>query len=258
MKAVILAGGFGSRLSEETDVRPKPLVEIGGRPIIWHIMKHYGFFGINEFIICCGYKGEMIKDYFARYYFKLADTTFDLRENTFHVSKANSEPWKVTVVDTGIDTMTGGRLKRILPYLEGDDEFCFTYGDGLSDLDIRALIKFHKAHGNLATVTAVYPPARYGTLEISRSGLVDKFEEKPKNEVGFINGGFFVLSRNVLDIIEGDETIWEEGPMKKLVDENKMFAFVHKGFWQSMDTLREKRYLEKLWYENLAPWKVYD
>lgn len=254
MIAVILAGGLGTRISEETHLRPKPMIEIGGRPILWHIMKMYSAHGVNDFVICCGYKGYLIKEYFANYFLHMSDVTFDMTKNDMQVHRRTAEPWKVTLVDTGENTMTGGRLKRVVEYLQGQEAFCFTYGDGLSDVDIAASIKFHRRHGKLATVTAVQPPGRYGALE--RSGeRVTGFAEKPRGDGGTINGGFFVLSPKCLDLIDNDATPWEIGPMGTLSARGEMMAFEHRGFWQPMDTLREKNLLEDLWASGKAPWK---
>jgi glucose-1-phosphate cytidylyltransferase len=255
MKAVILAGGLGSRLSEETEVRPKPIIEIGGKPILWHIMKIYAAYGINDFIICLGYKGYVIKEYFANYFLHMSNVTFDMRNNQMQVHKNHAEPWQVTLVDTGDNTMTGGRLKRVREYL-GDDDFCFTYGDGVGDVDIAALLKLHRQEGRLSTVTAVQPPGRFGVVEFTDNRVVS-FVEKPHGEGGWINGGFFVLSPKVVDYIEGDSTIWERDPMHKLATDNQMSVYFHNGFWQPMDTLREKQLLEELWREKKAPWKVW-
>jgi glucose-1-phosphate cytidylyltransferase len=254
MKAVILAGGLGTRLSEETSVRPKPMVEIGGRPILWHIMKLYSHHGINDFVICCGYKGYVIKKYFANYFLHMSDVTFDIANNTTEVHRRNAEPWRVTLVDTGEDTLTGGRLKRVAPYIEDEEAFCFTYGDGLSDVDISASIDFHRDHGRHATVTAVVPPGRFGVIECT-GDQVSRFVEKPRGDGSLINGGFFVLSPAVLDYIEGDETAWEGSPLTQLAAEGQMMAFAHTGFWQPMDTLRDKNLLENLWRTGDAPWK---
>jgi glucose-1-phosphate cytidylyltransferase len=256
MKAVIFAGGLGTRLSEETGTRPKPMVEIGGKPILWHIMKMYSTHGINEFIICCGYKGYYIKEYFANYFLHMSDVTFDMAKNKMKVHKERAEPWTVTLVDTGEKTMTGGRLGRVRDYIDNDDMFCLTYGDGVSDVDISALINFHKEHEKLASVTATCAPGRFGALEIE-SGAVRSFQEKPKGDGGLINGGFFVLNPKVIDLIDGDNCIWEQGPLKKLAEEGQLMAFEHSGFWQPMDTLRDKLYLEDLWNEGQAPWKIW-
>ena len=253
MKAVILAGGLGTRISEETHLKPKPMIEIGGRPILWHILKMYSSHGINDFIICCGYKGYIIKEYFANYFLHMSDVTFDIANNQMAVHKKNSESWKVTLVDTGNITMTGGRLKRVASYIKNETAFCFTYGDGLSDVDIRALINFHEANGRLATVTAVQPPGRYGVLEVTGSEVIS-FSEKPQGDGSLINGGFFVLSPKCLDLIEGDCISWEIEPLRALAKKNELSAFKHDGFWQPMDTLREKKILEDLWNSGKAPW----
>jgi len=256
MKAVILAGGLGTRISEETHLKPKPMIEIGGRPMLWHIMKIYSSHGVNDFIICCGYKGYVIKEYFANYFLHMSDVTFDMTNNTMAVHQQNAEPWKVTLVDTGDDTLTGGRLKRVADYIKDEEAFCFTYGDGVSDVDIGATIRFHQQHGKLATVTAVQPPGRYGALE--RSGdQVTGFVEKPRGDGGLINGGFFVLSPKCLDLIDGDQSSWEGAPLTQLVKTNQMMAFEHRGFWQPMDTLRDKNLLEDLWDSGKAPWKIW-
>lgn len=256
MKAVILAGGLGTRISEETHLRPKPMIEIGGRPILWHIMKLYSAHGINDFIICCGYKGYVIKEYFANYFLHMSDVTFDMASNQMEVHRRKAEPWRITLVDTGEDTMTGGRLRRVREYLQDEDAFCFTYGDGLSNVDIGASIDFHRSHGKQATVTAVLPPGRYGAL--IRSGTaVDGFTEKPKGEGGWINGGFFVLAPATLDLINGDDCSWETEPLQTLARTGQLQAFEHIGFWQAMDTLREKNLLEDLWRSGDAPWKIW-
>jgi glucose-1-phosphate cytidylyltransferase len=254
MKAVILAGGLGTRISEETHLKPKPMIEIGGKPILWHIMKMYSQHQINDFIICCGYRGYVIKEYFANYFLHMSDVTIDMINNSMEVHQKNAEPWRVTLVDTGDETMTGGRLKKVKPYLEGENDFCFTYGDGLSDIDLAKLINFHRVHGKLATVTAVLPPGRYGALE-QKDGVVTGFSEKPRGDGGLINGGFFVLSPKCIDLIEGDQISWEAEPMSHLAKEQQLMAFPHYGFWQAMDTLREKNYLEELWQSGNAPWK---
>lgn len=254
MKAVILAGGYGTRISEETDTKPKPMIEIGGKPILLHIMKIYSFYGINDFIICLGYKGYLIKEYFANYFLHMSDVTFDMQHNQMHVHQKNAEPWKVTLIDTGESTMTGGRLKRVKSYL-GEEDFCFTYGDGLSDIDIEKLIQFHRLHGKLATVTAVKPAGRFGALELNNS-TVAGFQEKPAGDGGWINGGFFVLSPKVIDYIADDAVIWEQEPMQKLAKNGQMQAYFHEGFWQPMDTLREKKLLESLWETSNAPWSA--
>lgn len=256
MKAVILAGGLGTRLSEETLLKPKPMVEIGGKPILWHIMKIYSAHGVNEFIICAGYKGYMIKEYFANYFIHMSDITFDIKNNKMIVHNCEAEPWIVTVVDTGEFTQTGGRLKRVKKYLEDDEIFCFTYGDGLTDANISDEIEFHKKHGKMATILAVRPPGRFGALKI-KGELVESFEEKPPGDGGWINGGFFVLSKKVIDLIEGDSTAWEDKPLKTLASMGELVAYKHYGFWHPMDTLRDKNYLEELWRSGKAPWKVW-
>ena len=256
MKAVILAGGLGTRISEDTHLKPKPMIEIGGKPILWHIMKIYSAHGVNDFVICCGYKGYVIKEYFANYFLHMSDVTFDMSNNRMEVHQKNAEPWKVTLVDTGDNTLTGGRLRQVRKYVEDEEAFCFTYGDGVSDIDITTKIAFHKAKGKLATVTAVQPPGRYGALEIT-GHEVKGFCEKPSGDGGLINGGFFVLSPKVIDLIEGDQTIWEEEPLQKLAALGEMTAYVHNGFWQPMDTLREKNLLESLWLKGKAPWKIW-
>jgi len=256
MKAVILAGGLGTRISEETHLKPKPLIEIGGRPILWHIMKNYSAYGVNEFVICCGYKGYLIKEYFANYFLHMSDVTFDMTSNQMQVHQQKAEPWKVTLIDTGEDTLTGGRLKRVADYVKGEDSFCFTYGDGVSNVDIRASVEFHKFHGKLATVTAVLPPGRFGALDRIGDQVIG-FVEKPRGEGGVINGGFFVLSPKVIDFIAGDQTSWEGEPLIKLAQQGEMMAFEHQGFWQPMDTLREKMHLEELWASGKAPWKIW-
>lgn len=256
MKAVILAGGLGTRISEETHLRPKPMVEIGHKPILWHIMKSYSAHGVTDFIICCGYKSYVIKEYFANYALHMSDITFDLRTNNMSIHQRKVEPWKVTLVETGEETMTGGRLKRVADYVRNEECFCFTYGDGVSDVDIAASIAFHKKHGRLATVTAVRPPGRYGSLAISEAEVMG-FSEKPPGDGGFVNGGYFVLAPRAIDYIEGDATPWEVGPLERLALDRQMKAFVHTGFWQPMDTLRDKIYLESLWDSGRAPWKVW-
>lgn len=256
MKAVILAGGLGTRLSEETSTRPKPMVEIGGRPILWHILKIYSHHGINDFIICCGYKGYLIKEYFANYFLHMSDVTFDMRENRMNVHQSVAEPWQVTLVDTGEDTGTGGRLRRVAQYLNGEDSFCMTYGDGLSDVNICATIDFHRSRGKLATVTAVQPPARFGGLIVEGS-LISEFQEKPKGEGGWINGGFFVLSPAVINEIADDSFMFEREPMRRLTANRQVEAYFHDGFWQPMDTLRDKQRLEELWASGSAPWKIW-
>lgn len=256
MKAVILAGGLGTRLSEETTSKPKPMVEIGGKPILWHIMKIYSYYGVNDFIICCGYKGYVIKEYFANYFLHQSDVTFDMKKNEMVVHEKRVEPWKVTLVDTGDESMTGGRVKRIYDYVKEEIAFCLTYGDGVADIDIKALIDFHRSHGKKATLTATYPPGRFGALDIER-GLVNKFQEKPKGDGAVINGGFFVLSPSVIDRIVDDTTVWEQEPLNGLAKDGELMAFRHEGFWQPMDTLRDKIKLEELWDSNLAPWKLW-
>jgi len=254
MKAVILAGGFGSRISEETNLKPKPMIEIGGKPILWHIMKIYSLGGVNEFVICCGYKGYIIKEYFANYFLHMSDVTFDMVDNKMEVHHRHAEPWKVTLVDTGESTMTGGRLKRVARYLQDEPAFCFTYGDGLADVDIAQTIRFHQAHGKLATITAVQPPGRYGALQLEND-WVRGFMEKPRGDGGLINGGFFVLSPECLSRIEADATSWEIEPLSGLAADGQLVAYRHDGFWQPMDTLREKNMLEELWQSGRAPWK---
>lgn len=256
MKAVILAGGLGTRISEETATRPKPMVEIGSRPLLWHIMKTYSAYGVNDFVICCGYKGYVIKEFFANYFLHTSDVTFDLAANRMDVRSSHSEPWKVTLIDTGEHTQTGGRLRRVADYL-GHEPFCMTYGDGVADIDIGALIEFHRSQGRLATVTAVRPPGRFGALELEGT-RVDCFVEKPRGDGGWINGGFFVLSPEVLDYIDGDDTYWEHEPLQRLAADGQLSAYVHRGFWQPMDTLRHKLTLEQLWATGSAPWKVWD
>ena len=256
MKAVILAGGLGTRISEETHLRPKPMIEIGGKPILWHIMKIYSAHDVNEFVICCGYRGYVIKEYFANYFLHMSDVTIEMADNSMVVHQKKAEPWRVTLVDTGENTLTGGRLKRVSAYIKDESEICFTYGDGLSNLDIRKSIEFHRRHGKLATVTAVLPPGRYGALE--RSGdQVTGFTEKPRGDGGLINGGFFVLSPKCLDFIDGDDSSWEGTPLGRLASMGEMMAFEHRGFWQPMDTLRDKNLLEDLWASGKAPWKVW-
>jgi glucose-1-phosphate cytidylyltransferase len=256
MKAVILAGGLGTRISEETHLRPKPMIEIGGRPLLWHIMKIYAAHGITEFVICCGYRGYLIKEYFANYVLHMSDVTFDMTDNTVEVHQRSAEPWRVTVVDTGDTTMTGGRLKRVASHLENEEAFCFTYGDGLADIDVRASIAFHRRHGRLATLTAVQPPGRYGALQLERE-QVRAFVEKPGGDGGLINGGFFVLSPDCLQRIGGDDTSWEAEPLAGLAADGELMAYTHTGFWQPMDTLREKLLLENLWDSGEAPWKIW-
>ena len=256
MKAVILAGGLGTRLSEETVAKPKPMVEIGGKPILWHIMKMNSHHGINDFIICCGYKGYVIKEYFANYFLHQSDITFNMKDNQMIVHEKRAEPWTVTLIDTGENTMTGGRLKRVSKYLEQEENFCFTYGDGVSDVNIRELIEFHTSHGKEATLTAAFPPGRFGALDIQNS-QVNNFQEKPRGDGALINGGFFVLSPKVIDRIDNDATIWEQEPLKGLATDNQLMAYKHEGFWQPMDTLRDKMHLEELLAENKAPWKTW-
>jgi glucose-1-phosphate cytidylyltransferase len=256
MKAVILAGGLGTRISEETHLKPKPMIEIGGRPILWHIMKIYAAHGVNDFIICCGYRGYVIKEYFANYFLHMSDVTFDMTHNQMQVHQQKAEPWRVTLVDTGDDTLTGGRLLRVAEYLKDEEAFCFTYGDGVSDLDISAQIAFHTSHGKLATVTAVQPPGRYGALQL-KDRVVNGFSEKPRGDGGLINGGFFILSPKCIDLIEGDQSSWEGEPLTSLASKGELMAYEHRGFWQPMDTLREKNMLEDLWISGKAPWKIW-
>ena len=256
MKAVILAGGLGTRISEETSTRPKPMIEIGGKPILWHIMKTYSHHGINDFVICCGYKGYVIKEYFANYFLHMSDVTFDMSKNTMEVHHRKAEPWRVTLVDTGEDTMTGGRLKRVADYVKDEDAFCLTYGDGVGDVNITELVAFHKAQNVPATLTGTVPPGRFGALDLV-GGKVNSFMEKPKGDGAMINGGFFVLSPKVIDYILDDKTIWEREPLERLAQEGKLAAFQHHGFWQPMDTLRDKLHLEELWQSGNAPWKVW-
>ncbi len=256
MKAVILAGGLGTRISEETSTRPKPMVEIGGRPILWHIMKIYSAHGVNDFVICCGYKGYLIKEYFANYFLHMSDVTFDMKNNRMQVHHQHAEPWRVTLVDTGDNSMTGGRLKRVADYVKGEEAFCFTYGDGVADIDISAQISFHKQHGKKATVTAVQPPGRYGALDMCGKS-VHGFIEKPQGDGGWINGGFFILSPSCIDLIANDGTSWEEEPLRKLAVQDELIAYQHKGFWQPMDTLRDKNHLEGLWQSGKAPWRMW-
>ena len=253
MKAIILAGGLGTRISEESHLRPKPMIEIGGKPILWHIMKIYSHHGINDFIICLGYKGYVIKEYFSNYFLHMSDVTFCMRDNTTEIHQKFAEPWKVTLVDTGEETMTGGRLKRVFPYI-GDETFCFTYGDGVANINIASLIANHKSHGMSATVTSIQPPGRYGALNIKGDRVID-FKEKPAGDGAWINGGFFVLEPSVVNLIKGDETVWEQDPLKALAANGQLAAYKHEGFWQAMDTLREKNLLEDLWQSGRAPWK---
>jgi glucose-1-phosphate cytidylyltransferase len=257
MKAVILAGGLGTRLSEETSTRPKPMVEIGGKPILWHIMKTYSQHGINDFVICCGYKGYVIKEYFANYCLHMSDVTFDMRSGSMNVHEKRADPWKVTLVDTGDESMTGGRLRRVAKYVRDEEAFCFTYGDGVGDIDITASIAFHRSHGKAATLTATYPPGRFGALDIHQRQVVN-FKEKPKGDGGMINGGFFVLKPEVLKYIKDDSSIWEQAPLNRLAEDGQLMAWEHHGFWQPMDTLRDKQLLEELWASGKAPWKNWD
>lgn len=253
MKVVLLAGGLGTRISEESHLRPKPMIEIGGKPILWHIMKIYSHYGLNDFIVCCGYKGYVMKEYFANYFMHLSDVTFDLKNNKMEIHNNTSEPWKVTLVDTGADTMTGGRVKRVKDYI-GNETFCLTYGDGVADIQIDKLLKFHKEHGGKATLTAAQPPGRFGALSIEGT-QIKSFKEKPVGDGNWINGGFFVLEPSVIDLISNDETVWEKEPLEKLADSNQLHAYFHNGFWQPMDTLRDKNHLEQLWSSGKAPWK---
>jgi glucose-1-phosphate cytidylyltransferase len=256
LKAVILAGGLGTRISEETDRKPKPMVSVGGQPLLWHILKIYSFHGINEFVICCGYKGYLIKEYFANYYLHMSDVTFDMENNQMKVHQNNAEPWQVTLVDTGEETQTGGRLRRVRDYIKDEESFCFTYGDGVSDVDIRKLIAFHQQKGRLATVTATRPPGRFGAID-EAEGLVTSFEEKPQGDGSYINAGYFVLSPKVLDLIDGDDCVWEKGPLEALAKQGQLAAHKHDGFWQCMDTLRDRVLLESLWASGQAPWKTW-
>ena len=255
MKAVILAGGFGTRISEETTARPKPMIEIGGKPVLWHILKIYSHYGVNDFIICLGYKGYMIKEYFANYFLHMSDVTIDLSTNRVEVHHKHAEPWRITLVDTGEQTETGGRLKRVADYLDGET-FCFTYGDGLSDVNVIGLVAFHKAKGLLATVCAVQPPGRFGAIDIE-GHCITRFEEKPSGDGSWINGGFFVLEPEVMEQLAGDNTVWERDPLEALAKEGQLSAYMHNGFWQPMDTLRDKTKLEDLWQTGKAPWKVW-
>ncbi|WP_413287835.1 glucose-1-phosphate cytidylyltransferase [Bdellovibrio sp. HCB337] len=255
MKVVLLAGGFGTRISEESHLKPKPMIEIGGKPILWHIMKIYSHYGLNDFIVCCGYKGYVIKEYFANYFLHTSDVTFDMKSNKMDIHQSSSEPWKVTLVDTGENTMTGGRIKRVKDYI-GNDDFCLTYGDGVADVNIKDLIAFHKKHGKMATLTATQPPGRFGALNLE-DDKIQSFQEKPEGDGGWINGGFFVLNNKVIDLISDDQTIWEKSPMEKLAANGQMHAFFHKGFWQPMDSLRDKNLLEDLWQKGKAPWRVW-
>jgi glucose-1-phosphate cytidylyltransferase len=256
MKAVILAGGLGTRLSEETGAKPKPMIEIGAKPLLWHIMKIYSAQGIDEFVVCLGYRGYVIKEYFANYYLHMGDVTFDLKHNRMEVHQSGAEPWKVTLIDTGAETMTGGRLKRVLEYVDGE-EFCFTYGDGVADVDLPALLEFHRAHGRLATVTAVQPSGRFGALDIE-GDAIRRFEEKPQGDGGWINGGFFVLSPEVARYIDGDSTVWEREPMERLARDDQLAAYRHDGFWYAVDTLRDMRHLQELWDSGDPPWKLWE
>jgi glucose-1-phosphate cytidylyltransferase len=258
MKAVILAGGLGTRLSEETTIKPKPMVEIGGQPILWHIMKSYSSHGINDFVICCGYKGYVIKEYFANYFLRMSDVTFDMRFNQMNVHSGYAEPWRVTLVDTGENTMTGGRLKRVREHI-GDEAFCFTYGDGVSDVNISELVEFHKAQGSLATLTAVQPEGRFGAISLGQEQTkIAQFHEKPEGDGAWINGGYFVLQPEVIDYISDDDVMWEHDPLKKLASDGQLSAYKHTGFWQPMDTLKDRNYLEGLWKAKKAPWKVWE
>ena len=256
MKAVILAGGFGTRISEETDLKPKPMIDLGGKPILWHILKTYSHHGINDFVICCGYKSYVIKEYFANYFLHMSDVTIDMKENSMEVHNKRVEPWKITLVDTGEDSMTGGRIKRISEHVSEEEVFFLTYGDGLSDINITKSLEFHKEHGKLATVTAMYPPGRFGALEIKES-KVTNFNEKPKGDGGKVSAGFFVLSPKILSYIEGDQTIWEQEPLNNLSKDGQLMAYEHQGFFQPMDTLRDKQLLQDLWDTGSAPWKVW-
>ena len=256
MKAVILAGGLGTRIAEETATRPKPMVDIGGRPILWHIMKIYSHYGVNDFVICCGYRGYVIKEYFANYFLHMSDVTFDMRNNSMQVLQQSAEPWQVTLVDTGEETLTGGRLRRVGPHVKDEEAFCFTYGDGVSNVNIAELIAFHKAQKVKATLTATLPPGRFGALDM-QGDKVRTFEEKPKGDGGMINGGFLVLSPAVLDLLDGDDCVWERGPLETLAKSGELAAYQHHGFWQAMDTLRDKTHLEEMWQSGQAPWKVW-
>jgi len=256
MKAVILAGGLGTRFAEETSLRPKPMIEIGGRPILWHIMKIYAAHGVTEFIICCGYKGYVIKEYFANYFLHMSDVTFDMKANKMIVHEKRAEPWKVTLVDTGDESMTGGRLKRVADHVKDEEFFFFTYGDGVADIDITKSIEFHRSHGKAATLTATYPPGRFGALQIM-GGQITEFLEKPQGDGGMINGGYFVLSPKVLDYLKNDSTTWEQEPLRTLATDGELMAYEHHGFWQPMDTLRDKQHLESLWQSGKAPWRIW-
>ena len=257
MKAVILAGGLGTRLSEETSSRPKPMVEIGGKPILWHIMKMYSSHGINDFVICCGYKGYVIKEYFANYFLHMSDVTFNMRDNGMEVHNKRAEPWNVTLVDTGENSMTGGRLLRVAEHVKDEEAFCFTYGDGVGDIDIAETIRFHRSHGKSATLTATYPPGRFGALDIQNKQVMN-FKEKPKGDGAMINGGFFVLTPKVLDYLKDDSSVWEQAPLMSLAEDGDLMAYQHEGFWQPMDTLRDKNLLEELWESGKAPWKNWE
>jgi glucose-1-phosphate cytidylyltransferase len=256
MKVVILAGGLGTRIAEETYLKPKPMIEIGGRPILWHVMKIYSSYGLHDFVICCGYKGYLIKEYFINYFQHMSDMTIDLRDNSIEIHEKYAEPWRVTLVDTGENTMTGGRLKRVGHFIQNDEAFCFTYGDGVGSINVADLINSHKASGRKATLTSVHPPGRFGALNIHEDRVVE-FREKPRGDGAFVNGGFFVLSPKVLDYIENDSTIWEREPLEKLADEGQLSAYAHHGFWQPMDTIRDKTLLEEQWASGNAPWKVW-
>ena len=257
MKAVILAGGLGTRISEETDNKPKPMIEIGGKPILWHILKIYSSHGINDFIICCGYKGHIIKEYFKNYFIYMSDVTFSMKNDEVKIHNNSAETWNVTLVDTGEKTMTGGRIKKIYNYVKGEDAFCMTYGDGIGNINISKLISFHKKHGRKATLTATRPSGRYGALTLGKNDIVSSFKEKPENVGNWINGGFFVLNPSVIDLIEGDETVWEQEPLFKLAKDSQLMAFKHNNFWMPMDTLREKVFLNELWESGKAPWKTW-
>ncbi len=256
MKAVILAGGLGTRISEETHLKPKPMIEIGGKPILWHIMKIYSQYGVNDFVICCGFKGYVIKEYFANYFLHMSNVTFDMRDNSMQVLQQSAEPWRVTLIDTGEETMTGGRLRRVAHYVRGEEAFCFTYGDGVSNVNIADLIAFHKIQKVKATLTATYPPGRFGAMEMA-GDKVRAFKEKPEGDGKMINGGFFVLSPAVLDLLDGDDCVWEHGPLETLAQHGELAAYQHRGFWQAMDTLRDKKHLEELWHSGQAPWRVW-
>jgi glucose-1-phosphate cytidylyltransferase len=256
MKAIILAGGLGTRIAEESHLKPKPMIEIGGKPILWHIMKIFSAHGVNDFIICCGYKGYVIKEYFANYFLHMSDVTFDMTNNHMDVHQHKAEPWNVTLVDTGENTLTGGRLKRVANYIKDEDAFCFTYGDGVSNINVETLINFHYKHGKKATISAIKPPSRYGSLNISRTSVMD-FQEKPIGEGAWINGGFFVLNPSVLELIDGDQSTWEGAPLQRLASEGELQAYKHNGFWNAMDTMRERKILEELWEKGAAPWKIW-